>query len=322
MNKQPIAVNFEHRVSGHVELLITRNKGKVEESTESYSFQNLVLDSAFDYWMGSNLNRLMANMQQCKVATQTTAPANTTTALSGTVWNSNQASGETRTNNTTVAPYYATASRLYTFNLGAVVGIIGTVGVHTTAGNALVHLATQIKDSNGTPTTITLTAGDQLTVRYSVRWYPPQTPVTGNITLDGVQHTYTIYAQNLANAFDDAGLMPLSWSVYRVSSVTGFVPPANPTQLFGGTITQELSGLASTLTLAAYTPGSKTRNMTLAYSINEMNLTAGITTIAFSAGGAGGIGYNQGLLVHFSPNIAKTNTKALSLTFNQTMARV
>lgn len=306
---------LQHRVSGHVVLHVTRNAGKSNEVVEDFSFDNLVLNAALDFWM-SGPGSLYGSFDYAKVSTQTTAPVAADTALTGTVWTSPPSNTENISYNTTTPPYYATITKSFTYELGSVLGIIGCVGISDSNSGGSVRAATQIKDGGGIPTTLTLTADDQLTVSYALRWYPPSTPVTGVITLEGVDHNYDLRFQGLTAEYTFSGTFYGRITSYAGAlNITSYVPPATPIDTFAGTTVGSSS--TGTITHAAYSNGTFNRNFTIQGTISQMNISGGISLIALGAGS----GSNDSVVIHFTPNLPKTNTKVLQLTFNQSIAR-
>ena len=136
----------------------------------------------------------------------------------------------------------------------------GSVNTTTNAYSGLFSLAL-VKDSNGTPITITKLADEVLDVTYTLRIYVPELDVTGVMDISGVAYNYTVRAAQ-ADAWN-AGY-PFN-NVYYVSACSGAI----------GSLTSSPSGSYSensSSTMSSYVAGSFTRDITLFWDLNAGNI--------------------------------------------------
>jgi hypothetical protein len=207
----------------------------------------------------------------------------------------------------------------YTFSLGVVVGNVAEVGVGATASGSDLFSRALILDGGGSPTTISLTATDQLIITYRLRTRFALTDSTGTVTLAAVSYGYTLRAHTVGsqtNVGSIAGASDTSTLGFMGTTVqakgTGATLGAVTTGPSGGS---NGSGSAST-SMAAYTAGTYYRDCTVTLTPSSQNPTGGIVTLELFTGS--GNAYWQ---MAFSPAIPKDNTKQLVLTFRTTVAR-
>lgn len=280
-------------------------------------FNNLITDQGLEY-MGNSSNYFNA----CQVGTGSTAPSVLDTQLSTYLAGTATKQNVNSTVQIVSTPYYASLFITYRFAAGVAAGNLAEVGVGrtTTTGNLYSHAL--ILDGGGSPTTITVLPTEALDVTYEHRTYAPVADVLGNVTISGVNYSYTLRpcrvgssnfgnggwgVENTGTDFTDGtpGVMvyPLAQTAYNGSMVA---PNAgDPTGSNAGT---------SSSSAAAYVPGSLYAQMTQTYDLNFGNLAGGITVVKFSVAWCT---YQVG----FSPAIPKDATKTLTLTFRHSWTR-
>ncbi|MCH7421308.1 hypothetical protein [Shewanella sp. MM_2022_3] len=154
-------LNIDAKAYGKFKLIITHSDGRKVESAE---FSNLLLNNAFS-------NTSATEFTYCGVGTGTTEPTVTDTALVNKIGPiSSSANGSSSEIPTTWSGSVATVGRkmAYSFALGAVVGNISEIAIYNSNSSlSSILVRTLVKDTNGNPTSITLTASDQLSVEYS-----------------------------------------------------------------------------------------------------------------------------------------------------------
>lgn len=327
------------KIGGRFCIQVLRADGSVKQSEE---FDNLVLDSGIDYFINS-VHRIDAatTLYVCKVGTSNVPPSPTDTSLGAGIARQ-QLNTFTApyvlptTVQTGATPYYVERKTQYDFALGAVVGNISEVGIsnNNNTDNSSVHIKSLIKDSGGTPVTITVLATESLRVFYTLRLYMPETDVTGNVTINSINYTYTIRptlsgASNNFNEFPGTGGNPAGQNVFRVisspniaasnwllytsSNVLTSVTGAH--DITGGSGGLPNSGSGVVVTIAPYVAGSFYRQAS--YRI--------VATAANIAGGLGKLIYGQCMGVYqivFSPKIPKTDLNSFEFTFRIAIANI
>lgn len=211
---------------------------------------------------------------------------------------------------------YIKTVRKYAFALGSIVATISEVGIFNGISNNTVMMAGQlIKDIGGTPTTLSLLADEQLIVTYT--FYVETLVVgtgtinraaltqisSGSVNVNGLPYDYTI---NFGNAIYQGG----------TSGTTGYHHIAG----FGPTAMQDPYRSAGTVSVTA-----STKTFTTVYFSNRVEISANLV-IPPSSGtfstpdidvrdSSGRTAY----VITFSPNLPKTNTQTLNLSFKHTI---
>ena len=270
-------------------------------------FTNLILNSGLDRLALGNF------IEGCVLGSASSTPVVTDTSITGILGSSTtvQAHG-VGTANTSTPPYWCSYYWTYRFNSGVATGNISQVAMAfgtVSAGTTLFSLAL-VKDSGGTPITITKLADEVLDVTYTLQLFCPSADVTGTISISGVNYDYIARpafaaywaANNPINT--DAGV----WA-YQASSTLG-------TQL------TEPSGAYSydaAETYSAYTAGTFYKDLAIYWDLNNGNVSGGIRCIYINAGGRWQIQYSK---TSDSSAIPKDATKRLTLNVRFSWGRV
>lgn len=316
------------RIGGRYRIQLRNAEGKVTKETDW--FDNLVTNTGLDWYGACTADKIQqfagyAPWGRCAVGTSNTPPTNTDTTLNAQIAvqpdYSNfamQPSGST----TYVSgpPAYLTTTNTYTFTLGAVVGNIAEIGVGCfpsagptpTSATNLTLFSHALIQSGGSPTTISVTAADQLIVTFELRYYINTTDTPYSVIIAGVT-----YSGNMRSCVANLGSSYLLANQVDASTPTGnntFCTVYNGTI---GTITSIPSGTSSSIgqsSLPSYTAGTYTKSYTFNASTSTGNLSGGITAIGFAC-------CLQGWQFSVSPAIPKDNTKIMSLSFSVSWAR-
>lgn len=295
-------MNIKPTLSGRFQ--ISAVNADTGESRFIAEFENLILDTGLErLGVGQAIN-------QCSVGSGSTAPVNTDTALQSFVATTSTIIDQTNGAQAT-APYFGWQRWVFRFPLGAAAGNLSEVGIGW--GSGLFSRAL-IKDSGGTPTTITVLSNEFLDVTYELRIYPPTTDSTNTVVIGGVTHTCVTRAALVTDSnYWSPGIMVANAASFG-NSITGTIIRARNGSL--GAITSSPSGSegGGTYTNNAYSSNSKQKSALIAFGLDQGNLSGGISALLFnSSGGA--------YQISFSPAIAKDNTKELNLTVRYSWAR-
>jgi hypothetical protein len=295
-------------ISGQYNLVVSRNGQQVSETGW---FDNLILDAGLDK-IG---NAATGVINYAQVGTGTTAPANTQTSLSSYLAStSSSISGASSYTNEGSPNYRTTHTFSLAFAQGAVVGNISEVGVGWQSASGGLFSRALIVDGGGSPTTITLTSIDQLTVFYRLRIAPPITDGTGSVTLGGTSYSYTMRACVVGSFLARTGI----FNTTAISNTYDLVAyPATTTSL--GAITSQPAGstVPGTPSATAYTNGNYYRDYTLSFSTTQGNTAGGIGALRFGFGQFGDTNFQ----CLFPTPIPKDNTKVLTLNIRLSWAR-
>jgi len=151
---------------------------------------------------------------------------------------SNSGSWVASTSVLTGTDYVKESSAVFSFDIGDVVGNIAELGVYPGSGD--IQTRALFKDGAGDPTTIPVTATDQLIVTYFVKKTISMIPVTSSVLadVDGVSTTIDFTIRPCIASTADSG-SPASYpaSIYQASSSTNLYLQVNSNESNFATIT-------------------------------------------------------------------------------------
>ena len=290
--------------SGHFTLVAVN--ADTGESRELASFDNLITDIGLER-LGSG-----GAVGFCHVGSGSAAPVATNTALASFVA-STALTGSTVSGAQATAPYFGWTRFTYRFAAGVAAGNLSEIGISWTSTSGNLFSRALIKDSGGTPTTITVLSNEFLDVTYELRMYPPTTDSTFTTVIGGVTYDCVLRASEVTDG-------SWAWRPFIVEQGASFANPRGNTALaYDGTlgaITATPSGTGAGLdaTDNAYVANSKSRSAVLSATLGGANFTGGIDVIYFLTR----MGTYQ---VSFNPPIAKDNTKTLAVNAAVSWAR-
>jgi hypothetical protein len=274
-------------------------------------FPNLILDNGLN-GIGVQSSQGTSWMTTAALGTGTAAPAAGDTSLTNPVSTTTNASPSVTTGHVSTGTPYNWAIFRKEFAQGDATGNWTEVGIGRTATDLWSRAL--IVDNTNTPVTLTIVASDIVTIEYELRVFPKITDVTGTVSIGGVTHDYII--------------RPAGFSAYSEHDVSTYVS-GNLMGNFGfitpydgniGSYTGTPSGAAAsgplTMTVAAYSNNSYTKEATWNLAIDQGNLANKIRSVSYYMAWPPILYQCQ-----FDPVIDKDNTKTLSLTFKLVWAR-
>lgn len=287
-------------------------------------FDNLITDVGLDF-LGQNVND---NLAYCRLGTGNTAPAFTDVNLVAQVGSSNTAGIGEATGMAVDQTYiYRRVSRR--FAAGSVAGLnLAEVGMSQAATGNNIFSRALLRDTGGTPTTITLAADEVLDVVYELRMYINPAEQTVGATIDGVAttvtmrtHAYTSWASvalaNIGRGF------PVRW--YSGNGTVGAAENQLAQTNFGGYNTY-----SSTLpTIPAYVAGSHVLHFKFDFGLTLANYASGIGAVGVRYGTEpaspqmvyGYEGWMGNYSWGFSPKLNKTASRTATVTVGLTWGR-
>jgi hypothetical protein len=308
------AINFgiTQQAAGYISAQVLNANGEVVRSIPE--FKNLITDGGLDSLMGgASLADLSTYV---KVGTGAGTPAPSDSTLSGGIARV-ASSARVGAFQTAAAPYYFEMTATYLFALGAVVATITCIGVGPNNDNTSVRAWSQLKDSSNMPTTLTILAGEQLSVTYKLRLYAPAFSSSSSVTIGGdASYTYTIYAAQFgAGKFGttSTGVVQVMPGIIGALGYTSFTAPAN---IFGSAAFGAKVATNAVATLGSYTAGTFTRSFSSFWATTD-NPANGVK--GFEIGGASSA-YPLYYVI-LSGQIPKNSGNTLSCTFTITIAR-
>lgn len=216
-------------------------------------------------------------------------------------------------------PDYTSDYGTLRFAAGAATGTWTEVGMTRNSAPYTLWSRALIVDGGGSPTSVTVLADESLDVTYTLRVYPQNGDVTGNVDISGTNYSYVMRPASVA-----------SWRPYILAAdryagrtATG---QGNMVAFNGGlgARTGNPSGSSAPgavdLTAAAYVNNSLQRSFEMKFNLTTHNVAGGIKSLLFnpiSGGGNGGFEHQ----IEFTPKIPKDNTKILRLNFTASFAR-
>lgn len=294
------------------EFNIQKRNEKGELIYESGFRPNLILDNFFARTRG---NGRLGGTQTLRVGSGTIPPTPTQTALVNLLGSVNNGNNGTRTFSTDGTTWTLTNSWTFQFTIGSVVGNVSELGLSVGAETSpTVHTRALITDSGGNPTSITVTAAEQLTVIYRISMRGSEADVTGNITLatSNTTHSYIIrrafwntnQTMNSSSGSGISAILEGSWTLSRVygnDGVFGAIGASVGGTDVGGTFTTPNTSVEKKIT------------WNLGTNANSANATGGIKILA---------SFTEGWKIQFTPSIPKDSTKTLSLVLEYTFDRI
>lgn len=295
------------------------NGVKVFESTS----KNLITDFGWNRLF--NLTLVAVSSSALQVGTDNTPPAVTDTALGAVLAQKVATSSETIGTGSDTTGNYSYSRYTYVFAQGAVVGNVAEVGWKVASTDASLTSRALTKDGLGNPAVIVVTAIDQLTVIYELRYYRAAIDSTGSVTVAGVPTTYTIRTASSVSGTAPAsligGLTPAASTVrhYGTGSVLGPADGGSP------------SGASTIATSQTPITGLSTNSSTGVVSFTTAviptasgNTSGGVVNalITPSGGSSNLLGAYGDIKIGFSPAIPKDSTKTISYSLSFTFTRL
>lgn len=285
--------------------------------------KNLITDFGWNRLV--NLGNINVSTSVLQVGTGNTPPTVTDTALVALLAQKTTTDTQTVGTGTDATGNYSFSRWGYIFAQGAVVGNVAEVGWKVASGDASLTSRSLTKDGAGNPAVIVVTAIDQLTVNYELRYYRATLDISNTVTVAGVSTTYTLRTStNTAGTSSTAtllaGLTPATCTIahYGTGSVLGAADGGAPT----GTATTAVTNTALSSVVA--TPGTGVVTFTTpVIPVGSGNSSGGVVNMLLTVlSNSAGMGAYGQIKVGFSPAIPKDSTKTLSYSFSFTFTRL
>lgn len=297
-------MNTHMGLKGIFQFKLTNVKtGQVRE----LEFENIILNSGLDRIA---IGGFIAG---CVLGSASSTPVATDTSITSILGSSTtlQASGA-GTANTSTTPYWCSYYWTYRFIEGVATGNISQVAMAfgtVSAGTTLFSLAL-VKDSGGTPITITKLADEVLDVTYTLQLFCPSADVTGTISISGVNYDYVARPASAA-----------IWVANNPINTTAGVLAHQASSTLGTQLTLPSGSYTNdaTETFSTYTAGTFYRDLAIYWDLNNGNATGGIKCIYLDVGSRWQIQYSK---TSDSSAIPKDATKRLTLNVRLSWGRV
>lgn len=300
------------KFKGHFKVELLDGQGRVKKCLE---FDNLITDAGLDF---ISSNTISVCDQYAAVGTGSTTPttADTTLAAEVTPSSSNRTNSNGSITETLVytsgTPDFWTSSKTYLFDFAQGNGNLTEIGLFSASSSGTMWTRQLLKDSGGTPTTITKTSSDQLRITYTLQIYPPSDDVTDTITISTVDYDTTVRAANASHADNWDTLLKNGMVFCDNRPRTSTDSLAARTGQPGGTLTS-----ASSQTRTTYVSGNFYIESTDVWNISSGSSNVASVLILGNASGGGG----SEMQIGFSPSLPKTATNQLTLVNRYTWGR-
>lgn len=230
----------------------------------------------------------------------------------------NKVEGVTSTTGGTqsVEPYFGWNRFYFNFPLDSVTGNVSEVGVMLAWASETELFSRALIKENGVPVTVTILPTDYVTVIYEIRIYPPLTDVSANITIAGINYTFTLRAAQVTSAhWGSSSFLLESFPAKRWWSYPYLTVQVHNELTELGVITEGLTstytGTSYSSTVMPYEANSHRLRVSIMFSVVEANLPNGLIGGIQMGSNIGGGAYQ----ILIDPPIPKDDTKTLSLTF-------
>ena len=275
---------------------------------------NLITDSGLNL-LGTSTDDLLA---YCRLGSGNSAPAASDTVLAAQV-GASSSSGAADVSGYSVGNEYGFRRVTRRFSAGTVSGVNLAEVAMAPAESGPIFSRALLKDTSGTPTTITLDSGEILDVVYEVRLYPALTPVSGTYVIDGVPTTVTStpIGWGSASAWNPSGIAIGSVLALGTTNQTTYCA-AKATENYTNVPQAYASGAGEVVGVARpYTPGTFQRTKEYSYALSQANFGTGIGGFRWGATAAGAVPYSHSgmgqFAVGFNPKIQKNSTKTAKI---------
>lgn len=242
--------------------------------------------------------------------------------------------------NATVSPRYVAKSYTFRFGEGVAAGNITEVGTVPSSFVGTVNAAAPlmsralVKDSGGTPITMTVLSDEFLDAVFKMTWYVPE-DVTGSVSIS-VRGVATPFNYTLRALGMQAGIGRPMWDTQQIGCCPGafvgasndFDPGANTTSTLQAYTADPATYIATagnrvtSVSAPAYVPGSKNRTFKFTFGLTQANVA--VQSFFFknysNSGYSPSIGGYQILLN--APLPVKLNTEQLAFYVNMALANV
>lgn len=276
-------------------------------------FHNNITDTGLNLCATSS-----ARYNACQVGTGNATPTDSDTSLqtflAGTATRVNL--GEST--QVTTSPYYVQRYYRYDFATGAVVGNVSELMIGTASSGGSCFSRELVRDSGGSPTTVTVLSSEALRVHYKIRHYPPMDDVAGAIMISATAHDTVRRACNLTTAAGQAAWTPGADTASGAAPLIGSAssPRLSTSDLASITTSIDGTGDSGSAVNASYSSGSFSRLSTFTWTTSQANQNS--RRLYFRGGliqSSGGIFGDCGCAfqVRFDPTINKNNTQVLTL---------
>lgn len=285
--------------------------------------KNLITDYGWDRLV--NVGEASASATTLQLGTSNTPPTVGDTALGGFLVQKVGNGALTNGTGTDTNGNYSFTRLSYVFAQGAVVGNVAEVGWKVASGDSGLTSRSLVKDGNGNPAVIVVTAIDQLTVTYELRYHRAAVDVSGTVMVAGVSTTYVFRTAAPTVGTSEASIV-----------IGGFTPSLVQVRHYGAATVLGAPGTDPIGTSISAIDQSAMVNRVMSSNNTSATLTFTTPVCGTGSGNASGgvgciiltvygptnrLGVYGTLKASFTPPIPKDSTKTLAYSFSMTINR-
>lgn len=299
------------KVSGVYGIKVLRNAGTDKEHLEDFGESpNMLLDGFFERFASGDLSDINWSMF---AGTGTLPVEATQTQLISQVGSYDSLTVSANANVKVGNDYIASSTGVAEWAIGAITGNISEVGVRLgTRIGSTVDSRALITDSQGSPTTITVTSEDKLIVSYTLKYIIPIEQHVSAVDFAGTQTTCTL--ERLAALDNNKNGLRTAF----VINFPGQLKASASQELINDPESTASSGAGQIANITTSIPVPLVKRLSYLLQTDYGNISGGIKYVfipAYSNSNFPFIG------LHFDPPIPKDATKTLTLNFDFTLTR-
>jgi hypothetical protein len=256
---------------------------------------NVILDQGLD--------RVAAGAwgNYCQVGTGNSTPATGQTSLDARVAGAG-ISSTSYTNRPASSPWTVDVEQTFNFGEGVAEGVLAEIGLAGSASSNLFSRAL-IKDSGGTPTTITILADEYLEVTYILTVNFKAGDTAWAFDISGTPYSGVVRA---ANADSQSLVTNLAESVLTAKAYDGAIGAEDGSPAG--------SSVSATVVNDAYVPSSYERTATITLALGTANFGGGISAISWKS-------RNSEYQASITPALVKTSSDVVTFDVKTSWAR-
>lgn len=290
-------------------------------------FDNLITNAGLDSLaLGYGDSGAGDKLSYCQLGTNATAPAFTDTALGARV---GAASLFSQTKGIGAGNLYVWRKAVFRFAAGSVSGVNLSEVAVSIASTGTVFSRALLKDTGGSPTTITLAADEILDVVYELRVYVTNGTTTATFTIDGVSTSVEVEILNFpadaswsgTDINDKIGLNAIGVCIcLNGANQGGQNRMAKTAYESNAALSGSSAGLGGVAD--AYVAGSYQRTYNANFGLADANFGTGVGGLHVTPVAGPSDSWGMGKYhFRFTPKIAKTNAKTATIKYGVSWGR-
>ena len=291
-------------------------------------FKNRLTDQGFENWIGSSSTGTDSLFSFCGLGNGTGVPSNTDSTISQVGSRFGKVVGADDLETVTAVSNVLTCITAYITPVATSSYSVSEVGIFNAASGGILVSRALIKDVTGTPASITVSPGEYLKVLYQIQVTADLTDKTGSFVWNSVTYNYTARpcAWNTGLSLSPKATTNFwVWPKGAISDSPGngfglsraLAHDSNTLAAITARPTYTTSGLAGSISAAAYTANSKARKIEYTFGASEANIAGGIGGVILESN----VPDQAGFQIVFSPKIPKVSPTSFKVAITHQFSR-